>query len=109
MSVQTGPKGLYTLPTRLYDPLGRLYPGCALLVILSVASLWIGTQFVAKSLGFQRQLGRPMVAHVYEPFEGAVWALRYDKPQFGPQSRQVFARARALVGVELALSVLLTI
>jgi hypothetical protein len=72
MSLQAGPKGLYTLPGRRLDPMSRLYPGCALFFMLVIASIWVGTQYAARMFGYQSLLGRPIVGHVFEPFDIAL-------------------------------------
>jgi len=106
VSLQTGPSGLYTLPTQRIDPLSRFYPACALFFILAVSSIWVGTQYVAGALGYQERLGRPIIAHVYEPFDGILWAVRYDRPEYGPRIRAIFACARMDIALGLALSLL---
>ena len=106
MSLQAGPKGLYTLPYRRLDPMSRLYPGCALFVVLAIMSIWVGTQYTARALGYQPALGRPLVWRVYDPFDIVLWSLRYDKPPYDARVRDVFARDRLVIIVGLTISVL---
>lgn len=97
MSLQAGPKGLYTLPRRNPDPLSRIYPGCALFFMLVLLSIWAGTQYAAWALGYQRILGRSLFARVYEPLEAIAWAIRYDRAPYGKRVQTIFARDRFVI------------
>ena len=107
MSVQAGPSGLYTLPARRVDPLGRVYPGCGLFLILGLLSMWAGTEYAARLLGYQAALGHPIIEHVYSPMQSVLWAVRFHKREYGPIVQGVFAREFLIVAGGVAASAMI--
>lgn len=94
--MQVGPRDLYTLPQRSTDPFSRVYPAMALCFMLILSGFWCSTQYVASALGYQPKLGAPLIGHIYFPFNGMVWDIRYDRPTYGSRIRAIFAHGRII-------------
>jgi type IV secretion system protein VirD4 len=85
---------LYVLPKRQRDPLGAVFPSTGAVIWLGALSCWIATEAVAAALGYQPSLGRPLLPHVYSPFDVFQWAVKFDHPaQFGIAVHRIFMRA----------------
>jgi type IV secretion system protein VirD4 len=96
-SSHSSPK-LYTLPYRERDPLAVIFPTTGIVIWLGAASCWLATEEVAKALGYQSSLGRPLAGNVYSPFDVIAWAIKFDHPaRFGIEIHRVFLRAYAIM------------
>ena len=91
---------LYTLPRRERDPMGVIFPSIGIVIWVGAASCWFATEQVARAFGYQAALGRPLIGHIYSPFEVVVWTIRFDHPaSFGTAVHRVFVHAYAIDGV----------
>lgn len=89
---------LYTLPKRERDPMGVVFPSIGIVIWLGAASCWFATEGTARAFGFQRSLGRPLVGHVYSPFDVITWAIKFDHPgRFGLGVHHIFVHAYAVI------------
>lgn len=109
MSAPAGPNGLYTLPGSRLDPLGRFYPAIALGVMIAVLTMWISTQYAAWALGDQSLLGKPLLRHVYSPFDAIVWATRFDHSRFGVRVQAIFEYQRLILLAGCGLAVITSV
>ena len=109
MNPRGGPVGLYNLPSRKPDPLGRVYPSCALFFLVAFGAIWVATQYVAWAFGYQSRLGRPMIAHVYDPVAGLVWSLRFDRARANDSILRVFAREHLIESAGIILGILVSV
>lgn len=101
---------LYTLPKRERDPMGVIFPSIGIVIWLGAASCWFATEQVAQAFGYQTSLGRPLLAHVYEPFDIMVWAIKFDHPgRLGLAVHRVFVHAYATIACGDALGVVIAI
>jgi type IV secretion system protein VirD4 len=88
---------LYTLPKRERDPMGVIFPSIGIVIWLGAASCWLATEQTARALGYQVSLGRPLIGHVYSPFEVIMWAIKFDHPRFSLTVHHVFVHAYAIL------------
>lgn len=59
------------------DPLNGWLRALGLGVMMVLLAIWISTQYVAARFGFQRALGVPLFPHVYAPWDGLAWEVRF--------------------------------
>jgi type IV secretion system protein VirD4 len=99
---------LYVLPKRQRDPLGAVFPSIGAVIWLGALSCWIATEAVAVALGYQPSLGRPLLPHVYAPFDVFQWAVKFDHPaQFGMAVHHIFVRAYLIMAGGNVLAIIL--
>jgi|SRR5579872_3822667 len=99
---------LYSLPRRERDPMGVIFPSIGIFIWLGAASCWAATQAAARGLGYQAALGRPIVGHIYSPFELVVWAIKFDhSARLGLGVHHIFVHAYEIVALGNGLGIVI--
>ncbi|MEO6835485.1 MAG: type IV secretory system conjugative DNA transfer family protein [Candidatus Tumulicola sp.] len=74
--------------------MGIVFPSIGIVIWIGAASCWWATEQVAQAFGYQASLGRPLLAHVYSPFDIIGWAIKFDHPaKLGIAVHHVFVHA----------------
>src|SRR6202022_2673501 len=75
-----------------------IFPSIGIAIWLGAASCSLATEEAARAFGYQASLGRPLIGHVYSPFDVITWAIKFDHPaRFGLAVHHVFVRAYAVM------------
>ena len=64
---------------RQADPAFAWVAAAGLAVVLVAGTFWVATEVVAARFGFQSALGAALLPHVYAPWDGLAWAIKFHR------------------------------
>ncbi len=96
-----------TYASRTYtqdDPVSGWLRALGIGVMLMSVAVWIATEVAAVRFGFARALGAPVVPHVYSPWMGLLWEVRFHAVR-DPRVREILTQFWLVAGAGAAVAV----